>query len=151
MYLAVGFQLALWEPITIPSIVDICFSKSCGIPDTRNEFLYITGNDKEVNNSKQVSQYGPEGFIADLPELITGRWDHACAGYYDDMDNFVLLVAGGIPDYTTSPMPNEPTRSTEIFEVGVSSQWTEVSLLPHRKMGPRATTLNNVIYLTGQE
>lgn len=43
-----------------------------------------------------MSLYGPNGFEADLPELISGRWNHACAGYYDDLDYFVLLVVGGI-------------------------------------------------------
>ena len=78
----------------------IDFSGSCAIPDTRNEFLYVTGNhyDNYNTNSKQVTQYGPGGFIADLPELKMGRWDHACAGYYDDLDHFVLLVAGGMAD-----------------------------------------------------
>ena len=42
-----------------------------------------------------MSQYSPAGFQADLPELNLGRWDHACAGYYDDLEHFVLLVAGG--------------------------------------------------------
>ena len=41
-----------------------------------------------------MSQYGPEGYLKDLPVLITGRHNHACAGYYRE-DNFVLLVAGG--------------------------------------------------------
>ena len=90
-----------------------------------------------------MTKYGPEGFIADLPDLITGRWDHACAGYYDDLDHFVLLVVGGHGDDYLS--------STEIFQVGISSQWTEVSPLPYSLHGARATTLNNVIYLTGDE
>ena len=44
-----------------------------------------------------------------------------------------------------------PTASTEIFEVGFSSQWTEVSPLPYKMLGPRATTVNNLIYLTGED
>ena len=68
------------------------FRGSCAIPDPRNEFLYITGS----GNPKQVSQYGLEGFIEDLPELNIGRNDHACAGYYDDTDHFILLVMGGV-------------------------------------------------------
>ena len=44
--------------------------------------------------SNQVTQYGPEGYLADLPLLNTGRHNHACAGYYTE-DNIVLMVAGG--------------------------------------------------------
>ena len=92
-----------------------------------------------------MTQYGPEGFIADLPDLIRGREEHACAGYYDDLDHFVLLVVGGHGD-------GDYLSSTEIFQVGVSSQWTEVSALPYRILvAPRATTVNNVIYITGKE
>ena len=78
----------------------IDFSLSCAIPDTRNEFLYITGSLAWLGHlgTKQVTQYGPEGFIADLPQLITGRNHHACAGYNNDQDNFVLLVHGGFDD-----------------------------------------------------
>ena len=43
-----------------------------------------------------MSQYdASEGFRADLPELVTGRYSHACSGYYDG-DNLVLLVTGGL-------------------------------------------------------
>ena len=69
-------------------------SDSCVISEPRNEFLYLTGN-YYGSYSKKVSQYGPQGFLADLPELITGRGYHACTGYYDGSYNFVLLVAGG--------------------------------------------------------
>ena len=41
------------------------------------------------------------------------------------------------------------TASTEIYEVGVSSQWREVSPLPNKMNEAAAVTLNNKIYLTG--
>ena len=91
-----------------------------------------------------MTQYGPDGFIDDLPELITGRKFHACAGYYNDLDHFVLLVVGGWTDHGR-------INSTEIFEVGVSKQWTEVSPLSKSRMELRASTVNNVIYLTGED
>ena len=72
----------------------MCFcSETCGIPDSRNDHLYMTGNWYGYL-SNQVTQYGPEGYLADLPLLNTGRHNHACAGYYTD-DNIVLMVAGG--------------------------------------------------------
>ena len=39
--------------------------------------------------------------------------------------------------------------STEIFEIGVSSQWREVSPLPQGLVQAKAVTLNNKVYLTG--
>ena len=42
-----------------------------------------------------VAKFGPDGFIEFLPNLNTGRTSHACAGYYNAQDHFVLLVAGG--------------------------------------------------------
>ena len=92
-----------------------------------------------------MSQYGPEGFIADLPDLVNGRWDHACAGFHDDEDQFVLLVAGG------RTLSAQPTDSTEILKVGLSSNWTAVPPLPHGLVGLKATTVNNLIYLVGEE
>ena len=70
----------------------------CGIPDTRNEYFYITGNTtgKSEDIWNQVAKFDPNGFIEFLPNLKTGRRDHACAGYYDAQDRFVLLVAGGL-------------------------------------------------------
>ena len=69
------------------------FSYPCGIPDTRDEYFYVTGD------LEQVTKFGPNGFIEFLPNLNTGRIHHACAGYYNAQDHFVLLVAGG---YTIS-------------------------------------------------
>ena len=40
--------------------------------------------------------------------------------------------------------------STERFEVEVSDVWAEVSALPNDLIGPRATTVNNKIFLLGQ-
>ena len=73
------------------------FRDPCGIPDTRNEYFYITGNTTGSIGDllNQVAKFGPNGFIESLPNLKTGRRDHACAGYYNAQDHFVLLVAGG--------------------------------------------------------
>ena len=44
---------------------------------------------------QQVTKYGPVGFLKSFPPLRTGRYDHACSGYYDQEEHFILLVAGG--------------------------------------------------------
>lgn len=74
------------------------FRNPCGIPDTSNEYLYITGNITGVIGDRwnRVAKYGQDGFIEFLPNLNTGRIDHACAGYYNAENNFVLLVVGGV-------------------------------------------------------
>ena len=33
-------------------------------------------------NNRRMVQYDINGFVADLPDLITGRRDHACSFYY---------------------------------------------------------------------
>ena len=73
------------------------FRDPCGIPDTRNEYFYVTGNTTGSIGDllNHVAKFGPNGFIEFLPNLNTGRFHHACAGYYNAQDNFVLLVAGG--------------------------------------------------------
>ena len=72
------------------------FRNPCGIPDTRNEYFYSTGNDFSIGDLwAQVAKFGPDGFIEFLPNLKTGRVNHACTGYYDAQEHFVLLVAGG--------------------------------------------------------
>ena len=40
--------------------------------------------------------------------------------------------------------------STEIFQVGTSSQWREVSNLPYSVRNAAATTINNIVYLVGK-
>ena len=127
----------------IKLILSFIPSKSCAIPDPRNEWLYLTGQaDLSSGISRQVSKYSGEGFLQDLPPLKTGRKEHACSGYYNEEDNFVLLVAGGTEDHNY-------LTSTEIFEVGASSEWEEVSPLPSRLYEARAATVNNNIYLLG--
>ena len=73
------------------------FRYPCGIPDTRNEYFYITGKTRGIIGDlwDQVAAFGPNGFIEFLPSLKTGRTNHVCAGYYNSQDTFVLLVAGG--------------------------------------------------------
>ena len=50
------------------------------------ETVIITGGDFKKN---QVTVYNTEGWVADWPELNTGRWDHGC-GYFVNTDNQVV-------------------------------------------------------------
>jgi len=134
----------------IPSVSQPSFQlkylsyETCGIPDSRNDHLYMTGNWYGYL-SNQVTQYGPEGYLADLPLLNTGRHNHACAGYYTE-DNIVLMVAGG-RNFLTGYL-----SSTERLEVGVSAAWQEVAQLPVALWGARAVSLdNNILVMGGRE
>ena len=143
---------------------NIIFSYSCGIPDTRKEILYLSGHHYKNSPEQKVAKYGTKGFLADLPQLNTRRHSHACAGFYNEEDNFLLLVAGGHNDYHGEAIFKSAhslqcecwtfeyigqLSSTEIFVVGVSSEWKEVSPLPENISGARAVAINNKIYLLG--
>ena len=49
---------------------------ACAIPDT--DTVVITGG---KNTLTTVSVYNDQGWVEDLPELITGRRDHACTSF----------------------------------------------------------------------
>ena len=61
------------------------YSDACAIPDTNT--VVITGGITVVNTGGMtdalatVSRYNDGGWMEDLPELITARRAHACAGY----------------------------------------------------------------------
>ena len=50
------------------------------------ETVIITGGDFKKN---QVTVYNTEGWVADWPELNTGRSDHGC-GHFVNTDNEVV-------------------------------------------------------------
>ena len=110
-----------------------------------------------------MTKYGLDGFIEELPPLTKGRWDHGCSGYYNEDSKFVLLVTGGFVKTPGEIFFNlnlrviccyyqtgtERTSSTEIFKVGVSTSWLEVSPLPSTLASPMAVSVNNNVYLLG--
>ena len=54
----------------------VFYRKACAIPDT--DTVVITGG---YYSQKRVSRYSVQGWQEDLPDLNTGRRNHACAGY----------------------------------------------------------------------
>ena len=56
--------------------IAVYYRNACAIPD--NNTVVITGGH---NTRTSVSRYNDQGWIEDLPSLITGRYGHACAGY----------------------------------------------------------------------
>ena len=109
-----------------------------------------------------MTQYSFNGSRVDLPDLNTGRYDHACSGYYNQQDQFVLLVVGGRTSpsgeggsplliYLVINLDLDILSSTEVFEVG-RSQWKTLTSFPLPSLwGLRAVTVDNKIYLTGDD
>ena len=142
---------------TLPSLylndVVLTFSYSCGISESQDQYLYLTGG---LWNQWRVTRYQTDGSRQALPALNTGRYGHGCAGYQDSHGDRVLLVAGGD---TLNQMPLSTSispcisglsvSSAEIFVVDVSSEWKDIEPLPWRLYFTAVASLNNKVYLTG--
>merc|ERR1712106_985953 len=96
----------------------------------------------------RVERYGFErydnigGLIETLPNLCEPRDKHACGSYLRLDGTQVLLVTGG---------QNKDLRtisSTEVL-VRTASAWTASTPLPFAAYGLRATTMNNILYISG--
>ena len=61
-----------------------CFSAACSIPD--GDSVVGTGGQHSKGN---VVRYNEDGFVEDLPDLITGRFSHACSWYINSQDKMV--------------------------------------------------------------
>ena len=59
-------------------LIDVYFSRACSIADPDTETVVITGG---LDTLTTVSVYGRQGWVEDLPSLITGRYWHACTSY----------------------------------------------------------------------
>ena len=62
----------------ISDLTVFIYRDSCAIPDPDTDTVVITGGRW---TEKTVSVYSDQGWQEDLPDLITGRVYHACAGY----------------------------------------------------------------------
>ena len=132
---------------SVPKHDVLIFSRSCGIADPRQDFLYLTGYNNVTDNTyKGVAKYGAEGYLEDLPLLNIGRTSHACAGYFDTHGHFVLVVMGGMGmDVGAFGV----LSSTEAFTLGVSTSWKQFYPLPEQLLDLRAATVDNQIFLFG--
>ena len=54
------------------------YSYACAIPDPVTDTVVVTGGDIAMTT---VVRYGQQGWLEDLPPLITGRWRHACSSF----------------------------------------------------------------------
>ena len=98
--------------------------------------MIIVGGKGTLNT---VSVYNVVGWQGDLPPLITGRHDHACASY-TTVRSKILLVTGG---YGGGPLD-----STEIFDPVLGS-WSARAALPTPMGHVKAASLDNRVLIVG--
>ena len=77
--------------ISIKSSNILVFSLSCGI-DMGDQYVVIGG----AGELRKVGLYNDYGFVRYLPDLVKGRYNHACAGFQDingDMVGVIFLYS----------------------------------------------------------
>jgi len=110
---------------------------TCSIEDNDEDRVILTGGYSTLN---KVSVFNKNGFVEQLPDLLTGRYLHACGFFINNDKNKVLLVAGGYnSDYL---------KSTETLIIG-SASWQTAGSLPNAVRGIRGVSISNKIILTG--
>ena len=67
---------------------------ACGVEDFRAGNIILTGgvfpsSTNTGGSTNNVTRYGENGFIEDLPKLIDRRSRHGCAGFYNNEDKLV--------------------------------------------------------------
>ena len=55
--------------------------EACAIPDEKTESVIITGG---YRSPRIVKRFNLKGFVENLPNMLTGRENHGCAGYHQD-------------------------------------------------------------------
>merc|ERR1711963_130229 len=119
---------------------------ACSITDTSS--FVITGGiydgSRGWNSStltSRVSRYDKNGWVENLPSLLTARGRHGCTLYTTDTGDKVYVVMGG-------ENGDNDLSSTETLQLG-DSAWRESTALPRPLWVLRAATLDNIIYITG--
>ena len=112
-------------------------SESCGI-DLGNKYVVIGGKGAE----KKVIQYRKNGFDHVLPDLIVGRYGHACAKFENADGKKVFMVTGGWITHKRS-IQTEMMTDNKNWKI-ITSAWLPVPLVDSA-----AITVNNKVYLFG--
>jgi len=112
-----------------------------------DEYVVITGGQLNLHGASFVTKYDTNGWIEDLPELNTGRLNHGCAHFYNNLNELVYLVAGGLSDLSGLEA-DELLASTEIMVEG-SSYWTTPLNLPNAIDGLVGISVNNQVFMIG--
>merc|ERR1711879_381549 len=88
-----------------------------------------------------VSVYGLQGWVEDLPRLITGRAGHACTSY-KTAGTRVLLVTGGYDG-------SDAFDSTEVYNPSVFSWTVKKARLPRAMAGLIAAYIEDKVLIFG--
>jgi len=101
----------------------------------------VGGYDRR-NYLDDVTEYGEEGIIRELPKLRTARHSAACGA-----TGQLLVVAGGIEDFSPTP----PLDTVELLrDYRTATSWVVATArLPRAVHGARMTLLGTDLYLTG--
>ena len=59
----------------------VYYSDACAIPDPVTDTVLVTGGRFNTEVRDTVTRYGQQGWLEDLPTLITGRYYHACSSF----------------------------------------------------------------------
>ena len=65
-------------------MLQYCYSYACSID--LGQTVVITGG---YYTMRKVTEYNEDGNSKELPQLITGRWNHGCSSYVDKDDKIV--------------------------------------------------------------
>ena len=79
-------SVALYSYKVILKNLKILFSYGCTIQ--LSERVILTGGSSNAQKPR-VTMYDINGWVADLPELNTGRYRHGCGHYYNDDNELV--------------------------------------------------------------
>jgi len=109
-----------------------------------DDYVIITGG---TNSLGIVSKYTDNGFVEDLPNLLSGRYGHGCGHYTNENDELVLLVTGGTTG-TVQQGTGTFFSSTEILVVG-ETEWKFTGDLPTKRRHLRGVSFQNRIFMTG--
>jgi len=125
---------------------------ACAI--TAQDSVILTGGitldeirDKLVVTSG-VARYNLQGFVENLPDMNTKRYNHAC-GSYTSEGKQVLIAAGGELD--NAYRSNEPPLSSSEKLVTGSTAWIATKPLPRILTEMASVSMNNKVYILGGE
>ena len=129
-------------------------------PQVDQDTMVLTGG--IYPNFPKVTEYSgiSSGQVTSrpLPDLVTGRYDHACGSYTvaGQMVGLssphlvitltqVLLVTGGYTQVTKG----QYLSSTEVISYPDGQAWREVGPLPSPRQGLRGASLDGILHVTG--
>ena len=123
----------------------------------------LTGGSTESPATTKVSRYSRSGLEKYLPSLNTGRYRHGCSSLEigEKIVSQALLIMTFQNDILTWPpiqayvvvggldISNNRLASTELLITGEAA-WKRVGPLPVAVRDLRATTVQNIVYATGE-